>query len=132
LVGIQRRMTWRAARSFEPSPEQLRAVRRFVADLVDGWGLDSGDVVLVAHELAANAVVHARSPFTVEVSLDGSRVRVEVSDFNPRLPVAAVVPEMALSGRGLMMVARLSISWGVRAGDGKTVWAEMETGEAVG
>ena len=112
------------------APDELSAARarRFVRDSLDGVlspGLQA-DVVLVASELATNAVVHAGTPFEVALTLDGS-LRVEVSDDDPTLPRPRLVSASETAGRGLHIVGELARRWGARPTDtGKTVWAEFD------
>lgn len=117
-------------RHFEPTSQQVARARHFAAAQARRWGVASSEVEIVVDELATNAVLHARSDFTVRVSLEGRSMLVEVSDANPRSPEPAVPTTAALSGRGLVMVDRLARSWGVRsqAPRGKTVWAELDVG----
>ncbi|MDQ2726894.1 MAG: ATP-binding protein [Actinomycetota bacterium] len=119
-----------ATRSFEPEPEQVLAARHFVAGSLERWGLINPDVALLVSELATNAVLHARSEFEVCVAAAPERIRVEVSDFNTRLPTIVSVPPDACSGRGLMLLQALAGSWGVEThpNDGKTIWFEVPTG----
>ena len=120
-------MNLRSTETFEPSPDQVGAARRFAVGMVRGWGVDPDDVAVVVGELAANAVLHARSPFRVTLRDEGDRVLVEVADANPRVPsVTPILPD-ALSGRGLHLVGRLAKAWGVRpaAPVGKVIWAEL-------
>ena len=79
-------------------------------------------------ELATNAVQHGRSPFTVNLQREGRRVVVTVTDANSTTPVALpVLSAYALNGRGLGIVARLSVDWGVQTRPaGKVVWARMD------
>jgi anti-sigma regulatory factor (Ser/Thr protein kinase) len=88
---------------------------------------DLHDAVLLASELATNAVVHARSGFEVAVSTDVDRLRVEVSDADPGVPQVQWVPAGATSGRGLLIVETMAAAWGVTTldGGGKTVWFEL-------
>ncbi|PRY10764.1 ATP-binding protein [Kineococcus rhizosphaerae] len=85
---------------------------------------------LAVSELVTNAMLHARTAFTVTVrALEAGGVRVEVADTSP-LPV--VVRRHGLSaatGRGLQLVAAVSAAWGIEAfpasaGTGKCVWFE--------
>jgi signal transduction histidine kinase len=119
--------------AFEPKAEEVKAARRIATDAADQWDIDSGAIESIVGELAANAVLHARSRFTVSLDHRGDRVLIEVADANPRLPTVASVPTGALSGRGLMIVERLSRAWGVRVdpGEGKVVWAEVDAGRLV-
>jgi anti-sigma regulatory factor (Ser/Thr protein kinase) len=104
-----------------------RAARHFAVGALRSWGLAGSaldDVQLVLSELTTNAVVHARSPFSVTLRSDGSRLRISVSDRSPQRPTMRATAPTALSGRGLHLVAALAIDWGVDASaDGKTVWA---------
>ncbi len=47
---------------------------------------------MAANELATNAVLHARTEFTVRVVLDGVQARVEVSNENSRVPQPCLAP----------------------------------------
>jgi anti-sigma regulatory factor (Ser/Thr protein kinase) len=116
-------------RVFQPVLTEVRAVRKFVSDRAVLWGVQdlAGSSTLVASELAANAVMHARSPFSVYLQHNDHRIIVEVADDNPRLPTVEDPPPGALSGRGLPLVQALATRWGVREvpDDGKVVWAEL-------
>jgi anti-sigma regulatory factor (Ser/Thr protein kinase) len=104
--------------------------RNFVVAALRRWGCDEGLVdaaALVVTELATNAVVHARLPFTTAVSLgDAGVLRVSVLDASRIPPVQRHDGPMSQSGRGLALVAALAQRWGVDAtDDGKVVWAEF-------
>ncbi|MEO6857804.1 MAG: MEDS domain-containing protein [Solirubrobacteraceae bacterium] len=107
-----------------------RSARRFVANALVRWGhagmlLD--DARLVITELATNAVVHARSPFSVVARAEGSRIHLSVCDASLVKPTLIEEDPMATSGRGLRLVSLLSYRWGVDvAAHGKTVWAELQ------
>jgi anti-sigma regulatory factor (Ser/Thr protein kinase) len=90
------------------------------------------DVQLVASELATNAVVHAQTPFTVTLAAFAHSLRLEVQDGSPGLPVPGAGNPLDTCGRGLAILDRLSIDWGVtvHAGGGKTVWAVFDTDES--
>ncbi len=83
----------------------------------------AGDVALVATELAANALVHARSAFTIALSCGDEVVRISVRDESA--PPESGLPAAPLHGLGA--VAALARRWGVVPfGDtGKAVWAEL-------
>jgi anti-sigma regulatory factor (Ser/Thr protein kinase) len=103
-----------------------------VIDAMRGWGFshDALDgAALVATELAANAVLHAYSAFSVALLARNAVVRISVHDTVPLDPTRLVVRP----GRGLGLVAALSCGWGVDVtSDGKTIWAEIgESGVAV-
>jgi anti-sigma regulatory factor (Ser/Thr protein kinase) len=121
----------RLSRDFPAEPDSARAARRFVADTLAGWGVAdevSYDAQLVLSELATNAIVHARCPFSVTVGSEDSRVRLEVRDDSRAQPTLRPRQLAAPSGRGLQVVAALAREWGVeRAVAGKTVWAELSS-----
>jgi anti-sigma regulatory factor (Ser/Thr protein kinase) len=87
------------------------------------------DIRLVVSELATNAMVHARTPFTVTLSAGYDAVLLAVQDGSTTVP-ATVVPQVTdTRGRGLLLVKQLSREWGAStAGDGsKSVWASFPT-----
>ena len=116
---------------FRPDPQAVSGARRFIRRAVtdiDGGPID-GDLVYVlvmaANELATNAVLHARTEFTVRVLIDAHRVRVEVSDGNTRMPQPCLTPAEATSGRGLAIVDGTGLQWGAeRHARGKTLWIQ--------
>jgi hypothetical protein len=102
--------------------------RRFVTDTLAAWGADGfvWDATTVVSELATNAVLHARTEFTVTLSLVGEALRVEVADSSPRLPMARAYGARATTGRGMAVLGALSRAHGVEVvADGKTVWCEL-------
>ena len=74
---------------FRPHPSAVSAARGFLRSALSDLGLTetSGDLidllVMTANELATNAVLHARTEFTIRVLADPTRVRMEVSDATP-------------------------------------------------
>lgn len=107
-----------------PEPRSLALVRAAVRDLWPGscrFGRE--EAVLVADELAANAIKHVAEPFTVGLALSASRALIAVSDPSRAEPLLREFP----GGRGLHVVDRLSRHWGVRLvhAGGKTVWASL-------
>ena len=119
-------MTSVRTHSFAPRVEEIGAARRYAVATVQEWGLAAENVASVVGELAANAVLHGRSLFIVLLHRDDYRVVVEVADLNPREPVMTSASPAALSGRGLMIVDRLSMKWGVRRNGFKVVWAMID------
>lgn len=111
--------------------EGVREARRFVMRTLSEWGVEEvlDEASVVVTELASNSVIHARSAYEVRLALGAHAVRIEVADHGPGTPEPQPPSDGAESGRGLMMVAALSVSWGVEGGaDGKTVWAELARG----
>jgi hypothetical protein len=118
------------AEFFVPVPLAARAVRRFVADALDAWQLPDmvDDASIVVSELATNAMLHASSPFWVTISRAGSVVKIAVHDASCAAPAGRPAPEEATSGRGMEIVAALSLRSGTDVmPDGKIVWAELST-----
>jgi anti-sigma regulatory factor (Ser/Thr protein kinase) len=117
-----------AEAEFTPDLASARAARRFVASVLEGTRLPVDMIVLLVSELATNAVLHARTDFTVRVEVDelADVARVEVEDANERPPSIAHTPAEATSGRGLQLVQALAESWGVEGRmAGKLVWFEL-------
>jgi hypothetical protein len=144
----------RATQHWPCDGRSIAEVRQFVAAHCRRWQLDevTDDLVLIASEMASNAVTHAQSPFQLSMSMTGDMVRIEVSDGDPRLPPTPPAPWRTttltgpgaaeidnvdyllgghfdnedVSGRGLMIVAALAASWGIapeQQPPGKTIWA---------
>ncbi|MFF8838398.1 ATP-binding protein [Streptomyces sp. NPDC015130] len=129
---------------FTSTARGARLARRLAAVRLDEWGVPFGSaahetVVLVAAELATNAVRHGHVPgrdFQLVLRVtDVPRpvARIEVSDTRTeRVPprpgqLPGPGPDLADGGRGLLLVDGLAERWGwhPRAGaPGKTVWAE--------
>lgn len=119
-----------AAETFPPAPDSVSAARRFAVAALAMLATEQvqHDVRTVVSELATNAVLHARTAFTVTVTLDGDRLRVAVSDGSLTRPrLRRVADPDSSTGRGLAMVALLSTAWGVEANVvGKTTWCELD------
>lgn len=89
-------------------------------------GVTLEDSELAIAELTANAVVHGRSSFSLTVRLDAHRLRVEVADASPHVPIVRVMREDATSGRGLHLLGALADRWGIdETPGGKVVWMEV-------
>jgi len=119
-------------------PEQVRAVRDFVARALGKSRVDSDLVLLLASELMTNSVRHSGSAVpggvvTVTVVGGDEVVRVEVTDRCgdgvPVLPSAAPADDEAEGSRGLWLVDALSARWGYERGGGfATTWFELGLG----
>ncbi|MCW2623048.1 MAG: putative anti-sigma regulatory factor, serine/threonine protein kinase [Frankiales bacterium] len=108
-----------------PVTSSVGAARRFLVESLEAWGVPhlEWDAVQVVSELATNAVMHARSEFTVVLSLEDDLLRIEVHDQDERLPHRRHFDVHATTGRGLALVSTLSRSWGaLPASGGKVVW----------
>jgi Histidine kinase-like ATPase domain len=119
----------RYSRNFPGRADQVAQVRAFIAELLDGCPV-AADVMLIADELAANAVQHSRSgayggQFTVDVEVcDGRWVWAGVEDLGgPTAPRLRDCADDGADGRGLRIVAALAAAWGVAGGaTGRKVW----------
>lgn len=115
----------------EPHSGAARAARRFVEQTLSDWGLAgrAKEVLLVCHELVANALVHARSTARLRLRRIPGRLVVEVADADSRLPRRLSVDNLnSMSGRGMVIVEGLARAWGARpVAQGKVVWAEFVT-----
>lgn len=119
--------------SFEAEAISIPRARHFVGTAIGDWSDDEQrfDVLLLVTELASNAVQHGRTPFDVTVELHPDGVTVAVTDGNPRMPQPCMVPDDALSGKGLVLVDSLATTWGSeRRIGGKVVWFTLSTAEA--
>lgn len=111
-----------------PEPRSARLARRLVAQLLgDVEEQVRRRVLLVTSELVGNGVRHARGGLQLTLHrYDGGWV-VAVSDDSPAPPVVhAAAGSMSESGRGLMIVQRISggLGW-ARTPTGKVVWAYL-------
>ena len=117
-----------ATRTFALSGDAPAAARHFAVDAVRRLGAAdlADDTALVVTELAANAIVHAQTGFTVDLSVGPEVLRIEVRDACP-LPLAAPADLPALPLHGLGAVDALASRWGIdRLGhSGKSVWVEL-------
>jgi anti-sigma regulatory factor (Ser/Thr protein kinase) len=104
-----------------------RAARLFTQETLEEWRVPMTDDVLhVVDELVTNAVVHTTGPVTLALDLRGRVVRIVVADESNALPTERAPNLTSTEGRGLILVAAMSRTWGVRDRDGgKTVWADV-------
>ena len=111
-----------AAKRFDPRPHLLYEARAFVRDRTRGSSR-ADDVELAASELATNAILHAKTQFELAVHIAPQKIRLEVTDSSPLMPLASESDRR----HGLHIVASLAERWGVNELDGgKVVWAEFD------
>jgi anti-sigma regulatory factor (Ser/Thr protein kinase) len=136
-AGFLMRTSWRAdavlARTFELSGgrDAPRAVRSRFGELLSQH-LDEDDlldVIVLISELITNAVRHGRADeretIVVHVAIAPHVLRVEVCDAGPGFePPAVPRPRPEGGGNGLVLLARMSSSWGVACDTGTCVWFE--------
>lgn len=108
--------------------EARRAVERLAGGVEDRL---LQDLRLLVSEVVTNAIRHAGlSPsdaIELRISVDRTRVRVEVHDAGPGFePPDAPRTIYQESGFGLFLVDRLADRWGVTTDEGTTVWFEID------
>jgi serine phosphatase RsbU (regulator of sigma subunit)/anti-sigma regulatory factor (Ser/Thr protein kinase) len=124
-----------AAADFEPDPAAVAAARCFVCDTLISWGLPDDDIrvtdaVLLASELVTNAIVHAGTRVQLTCRMNTETVEISVLDRHPARmipdPPSAADQVDRPSGRGLLLPAALSSSWGVTyASAAKVIWFRL-------
>jgi anti-sigma regulatory factor (Ser/Thr protein kinase) len=116
----------------ERDSQDLVRARRLVTEHLRQLGHEElvDDAVLAVCELATNALIHTEGSVELRVSGVPGLVHIAVEDDSPIPPVAGVLDESALCGRGLVLLSRLTTRWGVTPRDegGKRVWFELEPG----
>ena len=135
LVGLLDDVGRTAHRSesarFEGDVRTVPQAREFVRRCLREWGAShvEDEAALVVTELAANAVLHAASPYEVRLSRTGGVVRIEVVDSDAGTPEPQPFSAVAEDGRGIVIVSAVSASWGIDAQPlGKITWAELRPG----
>jgi hypothetical protein len=105
------------------APRQVRALlRSTLVDLQVDQDLTER-LTIAASELAANAVLHARTPFRLLLQPQSSSVWVAVED---RDPLKSPFDVVGRRPHGLGLIAALAVRWGVTSRpSGKIVWAEI-------
>lgn len=110
-------------------PVSARLARRQVEQACREWGIPgiATDAVVVASELVDNMVAHARSEGWLRVELRGNALTIAVADADQRPPTLRVPGLRVVGGRGLVLVDKLSRTWGsaARRPAGKVVWAVL-------
>ncbi len=113
-------------RRFPNEAASVSAARRYTLDAVDDLEPQLADAVAVmVSELAANAVRHSGTHFTVTIDRSAELIRVAVTDRGAGSPVVRTPEPIEPSGRGLQIVEALAVDWGVVPNSdppGKTVW----------
>ncbi len=116
----------RRTASFAADPQSARHARRLLrAALSDAERLQWHEAAALAlSELVTNVVLHAHTPFVVVIEIEPDRLRVEVRDSSPVLPVPASHDPDSTTGRGLALVSAMTDACGAHSlqGSGKVVW----------
>ena len=111
---------------FRGQPDQVSRVRRAVGQHVRDTPV-ADDVILIASELATNAVLHSKSRdeiFAVVCEVYPCCVRIEVADLGGQWHD----PEPDDRPHGLDIVTALAAKWGIKSGTAgiRVVWARVE------
>lgn len=109
-------------------PDSVPQARRFIRRCVHALGADGAcdDAETLVSELATNAVLHAKTDYTITISRTNGTILVRVFDLNSVLPRRRRYGPDSTTGRGILLVADLSTRWGVEAeGSGKVIWFEL-------
>ncbi|MFC0529267.1 ATP-binding protein [Phytohabitans kaempferiae] len=112
----------------EPEVEAARLARDLVSAACARWHRE--DLAETAHiavsELVNNAVIHARTPLSVRVTLRRDELLIAVRDRSPEPPRPRTPASSSYGGRGLMLLEAVSSRWGcAQYEDGKVVWAVL-------
>ena len=99
-----------------------RLVRQFLEDIGRHAWLDAAELAI--SEVVTNASLHAHTPIDIRLSGYVDQVCVEVRDFNSTLPVQRNYDVQATTGRGMSLVAAITLECGVHplGEGGKVVW----------
>lgn len=117
-------------------PYAARDARRAARDVLSAWHVPQpqlDDALLVVSELVANVVRHAHTVSTLELELEGPRLRIALADASSTAPRLRRAHFSSEDGRGMGILAALSDRWGIelRVG-GKRVWWEIDLGRPYG
>ncbi|GGV50370.1 hypothetical protein GCM10010245_79270 [Streptomyces spectabilis] len=107
---------------------EIPRTRKAVGEALRGWGFETliDDFVILASELATNALRHGEPPVTVLLRLCKGVLHLEVSDASAAEPEIRESNPERCSGQGLLLVRALSDEWGWWRNDtGKTVWCQL-------
>jgi anti-sigma regulatory factor (Ser/Thr protein kinase) len=117
-----------ATATFAADPMSVTDARALVERTIAGCPPSIvSDALLLTSELVSNVVLHAATPFEIEVQVRDSRVRIVVRDGSTAPPVVHEPAPDETGGRGLLLVHSLSTRWGYEATkQGKAVWFELE------
>lgn len=116
----------------QPVPRLVASARRFVRDRLPALPAEQVEaLLLMTSEIVTNAVIHARTPIELGVTVSRQCVLVTVHDLDlvrgPQQPYSD-----RDGGRGLGLVEALSDGYAVdrHEGDGKTVWFRLRRQDA--
>ncbi|KAB1908722.1 ATP-binding protein [Micromonospora tulbaghiae] len=117
------------------SPEDLRGLRAWLREALNRHGLVQGEdldevphlVVLVATELASNALRHGRPPTLITLLATDDQFLLDVADHDvSSVPELTDISPTDSGGRGLFLAQSVSLDVGWYATDKtKNIWASF-------
>ncbi|MEU9965247.1 ATP-binding protein [Streptomyces samsunensis] len=115
---------------FTAEAPQLAGLRQAVNAELAAWGMSAlaEEARLIATELASNVIKHVGegTAATLVLDADTDQLRVELHDSSHKEPQSLHPTSEDESGRGLQLLADISVSWGAtRTAVGKAVWCEL-------
>ena len=116
---------------FRPDAGEIGKARRLIRSSLASWGLDDqvSAIELAVSELVTNAMVHGVGHVEVQLTANGTNVRLEVLDqgHDVAIPAPRPVTRGEPGGWGLHLVEEVSDSWGAVTGPTETrVWMERD------
>ena len=122
--------------SLTAGPTAPGIARGQVRATIAAWDIpvDTSVAILLTSELVTNAVMHeAGQAIKLVITCGYGQLGVDVHDTSPELPVPVDGPPDAETGRGLVLVAGLSSSWGYyRTPAGKAVYFTLALADGSG
>ncbi|WAU79447.1 ATP-binding protein [Streptomyces sp. Qhu-G9] len=120
----------RSVMPFEAAPAELRLLRKKTRCTLEHWGAlaVADETELAVTELATNVIKHVGEGAAATLVLEPrrDRLRVELHDKSHAVPRPASASCDAECGRGLHLLAAMSLEWGTLVtATGKAVWCEI-------
>jgi anti-sigma regulatory factor (Ser/Thr protein kinase) len=116
----------------EPGPGAPAQARAAISGFAQNHGLDSDSrstLLLLVSEVVTNAVIHpeveARASVSLQARLAGPVVRVEITDQGSGFTPQERDPARTDGGYGLYLLDKAAAQWGIKGGEGTTVWFEI-------
>ncbi|MEU1406821.1 ATP-binding protein [Streptomyces sp. NPDC005728] len=113
----------------EPAGIHVAQARGTTVAVLRQWSLPNApteDAQLVVSELVTNAISHGSGAVRLRVWHDNHQLRIEVKDGSSTPARRRRAGANDHGGRGLLLVASVSLRWGV-ADDGRTTYAVIPT-----
>jgi len=113
--------------TFSPEPAAVHEAWNMVSALLVESGIPAThETRVVVDELAANAIVHAKTEFKLVLEIWQDGLRVIVQDRSKLKPRLSYPDPLAESGRGLFLLNDVAQDWGYHlTEDGKCIWANV-------